>query len=106
MSRQRFSHATLMGTLLILSAATAFLPAQEPAPQAPQVAAASAEGQLAIARFHVPKGFKTELFAAEPLMANPVAIGIDERGRVYVCESFRQNNGITDNRNHDEKWLD
>ena len=34
-----------------------------------------------------------------------VAFDVDNRGRVFVCESFRQNQGVTDNRKHDETWL-
>ena len=59
-----------------------------------------------LAAFQPAAGFEVSLFAAEPLLANPVAFGIDERGRVYVCESFRQDQGVTDNRSHDERWLD
>ena len=38
---------------------------------APRVAAASDEGELAMKRFRIPKGFKVELFAAEPDLTNP-----------------------------------
>ena len=48
---------------------------------------------------------KVDIFAAEPQLANPVAICVDERGRVYVCETFRQNKGVEDNRDHPE-WVD
>jgi quinoprotein glucose dehydrogenase len=72
---------------------------------APKVMAASDEGELAIKRFRVPKGFKVELFAAEPLLANPVAFAIDERGRVFVAETFRLHAGVTDIRGH-MTWLD
>lgn len=75
-----------------------------PPPEQPQIAAASDEGQQAIAGFRVPAGLKTELWAAEPMLANPVAFTIDHRGRVFVCETFRQGRGIEDNRNH-EHWL-
>lgn len=51
------------------------------------------------------KGITAGLYAAEPLVANPVAIDIDERGRVFVCETYRQDNGVEDNRNHEE-WLE
>ena len=37
----------------------------------------------------MPAGLKVELFAAEPLLANPVAFCIDEQGRFYVAETFR-----------------
>ena len=72
---------------------------------APKVAPASNEGEAAIKRFRVPKGFKVELFAAEPLLANPVAFTIDEKGRFYVAETFRLHSGVTDIRGHMD-WLD
>src|SRR5713226_6362182 len=72
---------------------------------APQVAPASDEGERAIKRFRVPKGFKVELFAAEPLLANPVCFSIDEKGRFYVAETFRLHDGVTDIRGHMD-WLD
>lgn len=76
-----------------------------PPPEEPKIAAASDEGERAIAGFRVPAGLKTELWAAEPMLANPVAFTIDHQGRVYVCETFRQGHGVEDNRGH-EHWLD
>ena len=55
--------------------------------------------------FRVPAGLAVELFAAEPLLANPVAFSIDEKGVVYVAETFRLNAGVTDTRGH-MNWLD
>src|SRR3954471_9622100 len=71
----------------------------------PRLAPASDEGERAIKRFRVPKGFKVELFAAEPLLANPVAFAIDEKGRFFVAETFRLHSGVTDIRGH-MTWLD
>lgn len=71
----------------------------------PAIAAASDEGQSAIERFRVPEGTKLTLWAAEPLLANPVAFCLDEQGRVYVAETFRQQRGVEDNRSHMD-WLD
>ena len=71
----------------------------------PKIAPASDEGERAIPQIRVPKGFKVELWAAEPLLANPVALCIDEKGRIYVAETFRQLKGVEDNRDH-MNWLD
>jgi quinoprotein glucose dehydrogenase len=76
-----------------------------PAPSPPQISPASADGQQSIKGFRVPAELRTELFAAEPLLANPVAFFVDERGRVFVCETFRQGKGVEDNRGHGH-WLD
>jgi quinoprotein glucose dehydrogenase len=104
---------TLMVTSLgaLLLAATYLLgqepeEAGEPSTTAPVIAAASDEGRQAISAFRKPNGFEVKLFAAEPLVANPVAFCIDNQGQFFVCESFRQNRGVTDNRGHDQAWLD
>ncbi|MFG0264076.1 MAG: PQQ-dependent sugar dehydrogenase, partial [Rhodopirellula sp. JB055] len=77
----------------------------KPEPLTPQIAEASDEAAQAMAGFKIPEGWKIELFAAEPNVANIVAFTVDPQGRVYVCESFRQNRGVTDNRGHDDEWL-
>ena len=69
------------------------------------VAPASDEGKNAIPSFKHDPGLKIELWAAEPMLANPVAFTQDEKGRWYVAETFRQERGIEDDRSHKE-WLD
>ena len=76
-----------------------------PPPEQPTLPAASGEGQGAIATFRYPSTLQCSLFAAEPLLGNPVVFGVDRLGNVFVCESYRQNKGVTDNRGHDDKWL-
>lgn len=71
----------------------------------PNIAPASADAELAIGGFKRPDGIQVELFATEPLLANPVAFAFDERGRVFVCETFRQGRGVEDNRGH-MVWLE
>ena len=78
--------------------------AQDPQLYDPPIAKASDEGLKAIRSFRVPSGLKVELFAAEPLLANPVAFCIDEKGVAYVAETFRHSDGVTDTRNHMD-WL-
>ena len=93
------STAILLRHALGLFAASLFLSAfcvraravdDAPAPESPQVASASQEGEQAIARFQVPEGLKAELIAAEPEVANSVCFAFDGQGRVYVAETFRQ----------------
>jgi quinoprotein glucose dehydrogenase len=71
----------------------------------PKVAAASDAGEKAIRRFQLPPGWKAELWAAEPDLAQPVCLYVDDKGRIYVCETFRHSNGVDDIRNHMD-WLD
>jgi putative membrane-bound dehydrogenase-like protein len=44
------------------------------------------ELQKALADFEIAEDFEIELFAAEPLIADPVAMEVDENGKVYVVE--------------------
>ncbi|HEX7859807.1 MAG TPA: PVC-type heme-binding CxxCH protein [Verrucomicrobiae bacterium] len=71
----------------------------------PKVAEASNEGELTMKRFELPAGFKVELIAAEPHLANPVAFDIDHQGRFWVSETFRLHAGVTDIRGKNS-WLD
>jgi len=71
----------------------------------PKIAPASNEGELAIGKMKLPKDLKAELFAAEPMVSNPVAICVDGQGRVYVAETYRVNHGIFDVRDHMD-WLE
>jgi quinoprotein glucose dehydrogenase len=103
-----FCRGVLVVACLAATTPCPAVPSSDAAPpaEAPAVSAASDEPLKAAAGFGLPEGFAVELFAAEPEVANPVAFSIDERGRVFVCESFRQNRGVTDNRSHDAAWVD
>ncbi len=70
-----------------------------------KVAPASKEAELALPRFQKAPGIEAMLWAAEPLLANPVALSVDEAGRVFVAESHRIERGVFDTRNH-QYWLD
>jgi len=61
-------------------------------PYDPEIEPASDQGEKAITAFELDKRYKAELFAAEPMLANPVAFCMDEQGRFYVVESFRHGN--------------
>src|SRR5690606_38884620 len=84
------------------------VPAVAESPQSsyqPAIAGPSDEAAQAIGNFQVPDGLKVQLYAAEPLLANPVAFCFDAQGRCYVAETFRQSKGVEDNRGH-MNWLD
>jgi quinoprotein glucose dehydrogenase len=53
-----------------------------------------------MAAFQMPKGLKVELFAAEPKLASPVAISVDDKGRVYAAEVHRLGRGAAENRDN------
>jgi len=92
----------LASALLCLLTAPAIL--AEEAGYAPAIAPASPDAARAIAGFRIPEGMQAELAAAEPQLANPVAFTVSPTGDVYVCETFRQQQGVEDNRGH-MNWL-
>ncbi|MEM6672816.1 MAG: HEAT repeat domain-containing protein [Planctomycetota bacterium] len=63
------------------------------------------EARQAIAAMRAPDGFRIEVFAAEPLLVNPVAFCFDAMGRAFVAETFRHSQGVTDIRSHMD-WLE
>ncbi|WP_417381260.1 PVC-type heme-binding CxxCH protein [Gimesia sp.] len=93
-----------LAAVICLSSLLLPRPAFSETPYTPAIAEASKEGEQAIQGFRVPEGMHVSLFAAEPLLANPVAFCIDEQGRFYVAETYRQGKGVEDNRGHMD-WL-
>jgi quinoprotein glucose dehydrogenase len=71
----------------------------------PRIHSASGEGVDAISHFQVAGGLKVDLFAAEPKVANPVCLRVDNQGRVYVVEGFRRRAGVVDIRAHQD-WVE
>ena len=71
----------------------------------PKIADASPEAENSIQSFKISPGLNLHLWAAEPLLANPVAFAPDEKGRWYVAETFRLHAGVSDIRAHME-WLE
>ncbi len=66
----------------------------------PVLAPASKEGEARIKQFrHVP-GLKIDLWAAEPMLANPVAFSVDELGRVFTSETYRYRSSVLDIRHY------
>jgi quinoprotein glucose dehydrogenase len=49
--------------------------------------------EKSIESYKVASGLKMAAWAAEPQLANPVAISIDEKGRLWACETFRFDGG-------------
>ena len=44
------------------------------------------------------KNLKLDVWAAEPLLANPVCFTFDEKGRCFVVETYRHTQGVPDTR--------
>src|SRR5580704_13850775 len=100
-------HRFLALSLLFLGAGAALLhlSAADDKPYEPKIDGPSNQGEQAIARIRVPKEMKVSLWAAEPMLANPVCFAFDEKGRMFVAETFRLHAGVTDIRGHMD-WLD
>lgn len=71
--------------------------AVDPVPTLPD---GTATAEKILQAFKLPDGLKVELFAAEPQLGSPVAIGLDEKNRVFVAEEYRFNRGTQENRNN------
>ncbi len=67
---------------------------------APDIAPASDEAAQALKRMKLPPGLQVKLWAAEPMLANPVAFNFDERGRIFVAETHRYRSSVLDIRDY------
>jgi quinoprotein glucose dehydrogenase len=109
-SRPKIHGGWMMAIGLSLAVPLAAVPpADDKAGQGTQSVVAPDEGldpKSAQATFKLMPGMKIELYAAEPLLANPVALTLDEKGRIYVAETYRRDErGAPDNRRF-MHWLD
>jgi len=68
-----------------------------------EIEPASEEGRQALSRMTLPPGIKATLWAAEPMLANPVAFALDEKGRLFVAETYRYGTSTLDIRGY--MWL-
>jgi mono/diheme cytochrome c family protein len=71
-----------MNRLIVLFSIATFLSCNHPHP----VASPPLTADSAILKMHVDSGFTIKLVAAEPLIAAPVALSFDEKGRIWVVE--------------------
>jgi quinoprotein glucose dehydrogenase len=72
---------------------------------APGLPQESPEIEAARKKLKVAPGMEVTLWAANPQLENPVAISIDERGRIYVAEAHRRHTSTLDIHMRKE-WLD
>src|SRR5687768_7098229 len=61
-------------------------------------------GESALKKFSVAPGLRVSLWAAEPLLENPVAFSFDDKGRAFVVETYRRRTSVPDIRKHTD-WL-
>ena len=58
--------------------------------------ATNAATEAKLKQLQVAPGLKVELVAAEPLLQNPVAFSVDERGRFFIAETHRWKTAVFD----------
>ncbi len=77
-----------VGTVLMLLVCLVFRAAVSPAGEIELATDAprALTPEESVSRFQLASGFRMELVAAEPHLADPVAIAFDARGRIFVCE--------------------
>ncbi|WP_152051280.1 PVC-type heme-binding CxxCH protein [Tautonia marina] len=63
------------------------VPARDPLPPQDQIAHAGLTPEESAAAMTVPEGFRVTLAAGEPDVVRPIALAIDDRGRVWVLEN-------------------
>ena len=87
------THYALRFTMVCFTVAfaTLALPLPCPAQHSTNTAAEAKLKQLQVA-----PGLKVELVAAEPLLQNPVAFSVDERGRFFIAETHRYKKAVFD----------
>src|SRR5262245_60067873 len=83
----------------VVSAQTLELQPAERLPT-PVIDPASDDAVLALKRFSLPSGLEAKLWAAEPMLANPVAFDFDEKGRLFVSETYRYRTSVLDIRSY------
>ncbi len=66
----------------------------------PILTPASNAAQRAISQFRIDPAFEIKLWAAEPMLSNPVAFAFDEQGRVFVSETHRYRSSVLDIRDY------
>ena len=76
-----------MFKLSVLIVAVMVIAACEQKREGPRTLASPVPAEDAVSTFQLEPGFKIELIAAEPLIADPVAMEIDENGYMYVVEN-------------------
>jgi putative membrane-bound dehydrogenase-like protein len=86
--------------LLVPAALVAFGAASPPAGQFPPVVNTQnpkdvpPTPQAALAKMTVPPGFQVTLFAGEPDVQQPIAMALDDRGRLWVAECYTYDGSV------------
>lgn len=102
-SPRRFLPAALLTAFIPLAAADEVGNAPKKDDRYPSGNAAQQAAEAALKAFAVAPGLQVELWASEPLLANPVALTFDNNGKAYVAETHRRRTNVPDIRKY-EAW--
>ena len=72
----------------------------------PKDVSISDTAEIALRKFTVAPGLRVNVWAEEPLLANPVAFTFDDKGRAFVVETYRRRTSVPDIRKNMEWLLD
>ncbi|MBC8351117.1 MAG: c-type cytochrome [Planctomycetes bacterium] len=98
----RFSAFVMVACSILTSASEARLLADDINPRNTQAAGQEPLAPYeAIKQLHVPDGFQVTLAAAEPDVRQPIAITFDDRGRLWVAESYSYDGSTFTDEPHD-----
>jgi hypothetical protein len=103
MTLRRLSISLCCCAFIAASIADDVGPTQKKDDRSPEGATLNDEAQVAVKKFTIAPGLKVEVWASEPLLANPVALSFDDKGRAYVAETYRRRTSAQDIRKH-EDW--
>jgi putative membrane-bound dehydrogenase-like protein len=96
-----FRWLAISGLLVVTSLPTGLF-AQQYTPKNTQAAGeAPLAPAEALKRLRVPPGFRITLAAAEPAVQQPIAIAFDDRGRLWVAESYSYDGSTFTDQRHD-----
>ena len=91
-----------IGGMLVVVSLPPWLAAQQFVPKNTQAAGeAPLAPAEALKRLRVPPGFQITLAAAEPAVRQPIAIAFDDRGRLWVAESYSYDGSTFTDQRHD-----
>ena len=102
----KYFHICLPALLTLVCIVGATHAEDAPGPWQPKMAPASDDAENMIKGYKVPPDLKVELFAAEPMLAHPVALCCDNKGRFFVAETWRFSDGISGGGDKDFGALD
>lgn len=94
--------AFLVPSLVFAEPAEEKTPGKKKDDRYPDAANVQDAPETAMKKFTVAPGLQIDLWAAEPLLANPVAFAFDQQGRAFVVETYRRRSSAPDIRKQEE----